>query len=267
MAWKINFSPGAKISWRFVQKYPCNKKKVRKKGVQTRFSQKGPSILNFGNKLLNPHIKLVLSIYLKVPFCALCLVFDEWRNYDFLCEGWLDFSFYHQHFSHCAVFYCWQNEKLITWYLVIINFLDRTGRVLEKKFGTGRVPGSRQGLIFGKWFDKMEQRGRIKTLILKFIGWHRLFETYHSPRKRSTQIARSTTESKVTFIFTRYLNKLLFTTESQVTFIFTRYLNKWFHCSDYLSKRLQVWSGDESTYRMLHCNVKTEVHVLQYSMI
>ena len=153
-----------------------------------------------------------------MPSCALCLFFNKWRNYDFLCSGRVG---YRDPVRACFLASGWMRE----------------------------------------------QRGRIKTLILKFIGWHRLFETYHSPRKRSTQIARSTTESKVTFIFTRYLNKLLFTTESQVTFIFTRYLNKWFHCSDYLSKRLQVWSGDESTYRMLHCNVKTEVHVLQYSMI
>ena len=51
------------------------------------------------------------------------------------------------HFSSHAVFYCSKNEILIAWYLVIYNFRAGTGRVLEKKFGTGRVPGSRQGLL------------------------------------------------------------------------------------------------------------------------
>ena len=37
--------------------------------------------------------------------------------------------------------------NLITRYPVIFNFRVGTGRVLEKKFGTGRVPGSRQGLL------------------------------------------------------------------------------------------------------------------------
>ena len=83
-------------------------------------------------------------------------------------------------------------------------------------------------------------------------------------RKRSTQIARSTTESKVKFIFTRYLNKLFITTESKVTFIFTRYLNKWFHCSDYLSKRLQVWSGDQSTYGC--CIVMWRLRLMYYNI-
>ena len=35
----------------------------------------------------------------------------------------------------------------ITWYPVIFNFLVRMGRVLEKKFRTGRVPGSHQTLL------------------------------------------------------------------------------------------------------------------------
>ena len=35
----------------------------------------------------------------------------------------------------------------ITRYPVIFNFRVGTGRVLEKKFGTGRVPGSRQTLV------------------------------------------------------------------------------------------------------------------------
>ena len=37
--------------------------------------------------------------------------------------------------------------NLITRYPVIFNFRVGTGRVLEKKFGTGRVPGSRRTLL------------------------------------------------------------------------------------------------------------------------
>ena len=37
------------------------------------------------------------------------------------------------------------SKKIITWYPVIYNF--GMGRLLEKKFGTGRVPGSRRALI------------------------------------------------------------------------------------------------------------------------
>ena len=39
--------------------------------------------------------------------------------------------------------------NLITRYPVIFNFRVGTGRVLEKKFGTGRVPGSRRTLVVG----------------------------------------------------------------------------------------------------------------------
>ena len=44
----------------------ATKRKSEKKVFNPVFSQKWPSILNFGNKLLNPHIKLALSIYLNV---------------------------------------------------------------------------------------------------------------------------------------------------------------------------------------------------------
>ena len=44
----------------------------------------------------------------------------------------------------CVLFLSKRN--LITRYPVIFNFRVGTGRVLEEKFGTGRVPGSRQTL-------------------------------------------------------------------------------------------------------------------------
>ena len=43
--------------------------------------------------------------------------------------------------------------NLITRYPVIFNFRVGTGRVLEKKFGTGRVPGSRRTLIVAGIFS------------------------------------------------------------------------------------------------------------------
>ena len=49
--------------------------------------------------------------------------------------------------SRSVLYYCCQNEILISCYPKIFNFWDRTGRILEWKFGTGRVPGSRQGLF------------------------------------------------------------------------------------------------------------------------
>ena len=55
----FNFSPGAKISWRLVQKWPRNKTKILnppKTDPNKCFSQKSPRILNFGNRFLNPHI-------------------------------------------------------------------------------------------------------------------------------------------------------------------------------------------------------------------
>ena len=57
--------------------------------------------------------------------------------------------FYQLHFSFEAAIYCCQNELLITRYPVIFNFWVGTGRVLEKKVGTGRVPGSRRTLDVG----------------------------------------------------------------------------------------------------------------------
>ena len=36
---------------------------------------------------------------------------------------------------------------IITQYPVIFNFRDKTGWVLEKSVGTGRLPGSRRGLL------------------------------------------------------------------------------------------------------------------------
>ncbi len=43
---------------------------------------------------------------------------------------------------HCCLY-----EILITHYPVIFKFRDGTGRVIEKKIGSGRVPGSRQTLV------------------------------------------------------------------------------------------------------------------------
>ena len=45
----------------------------------------------------------------------------------------------------CVLFLSKRN--LFTRYPVIFNFRVGTGRVLEKKFGTGRVPGSRRTLV------------------------------------------------------------------------------------------------------------------------
>ena len=55
-------------------------------------------------------------------------------------------SFCWLHFSSYAMPYCCKYEILITRYPVIFKFRDGTGRVIEKKIGSGRVPGSRQTL-------------------------------------------------------------------------------------------------------------------------
>ena len=50
--------------------------------------------------------------------------------------------------QHCVLLLSKWN--FITRYPVIFNFRVGTGRVLEKKLGTGRVPGSRQSLTTGR---------------------------------------------------------------------------------------------------------------------
>ena len=79
MVIKFNFSSGAKISWRLVQKWPRNKRKIAKPpkmDPKTFFSQKGPRVLNFWNKFLNPHINRLLwlePIYWDIYFVLNCL--------------------------------------------------------------------------------------------------------------------------------------------------------------------------------------------------
>ena len=60
----------------------------------------------------------------------------------------------------CVLFLSKRN--LTTWYPVIFNFRVGTGRVLEKKFGTGRVPGSRQTLFTLDIGVKVEKSLRIR---------------------------------------------------------------------------------------------------------
>ena len=75
--------------------------------------------------------------------CAFGNVFNKWPNNEFLCLGWLDLSFYqcvsYPMLRHIAVFIL-----LSTRYPVNFNFWDANG--WAKKFGTGRVLRSRQGL-------------------------------------------------------------------------------------------------------------------------
>ena len=62
-------------------------------------------------------------------------------NNDFLWKSFinlLELAFYQLYISSYAVFYCFQNEIIITRYPVIFNFPDETGQVLEKKLGTGQ---------------------------------------------------------------------------------------------------------------------------------
>mgnify|MGYP006975834885 CR=1 FL=1 len=47
-------------------------------------------------------------------------------------------------------------KKLIPRYPVIFKFRDGTGRVIEKKIGSGRVPGSRQTLLLAEVFNNFD---------------------------------------------------------------------------------------------------------------
>ena len=70
----------------------------------------------------------------------------KWQKKWFPVPGFIGFVIWIAGFfiQDCVLFLSKRN--LITRYPVIFNFRVGTGRVLEKKFGTGRVPGSRQTL-------------------------------------------------------------------------------------------------------------------------
>ena len=86
---KLNVSPGAKISWQLVQKWPRNKTKITKKNqkwtLKNVFFSKIPQNFEFWNKFLNPHIKPVFLAGTnilghlfcpKVPSRAMCHKWD-----------------------------------------------------------------------------------------------------------------------------------------------------------------------------------------------
>ena len=81
---------------------------------------------------------------------AVCSVLIKWQNNDFFVLGLIGFVIC----PRCCVLLLleWNTDYLVPGHF---QFLGREGSgTIKKKFGTGRVPGSRQGLIPGTliWF-------------------------------------------------------------------------------------------------------------------
>ena len=88
--------------------------------------------------------------------------------------------------------------NLVTRYPVIFNFWVGTGRVLEKKFGTGRVPGSRQGLQIGQLW-----------LLYSFLGKRLFFPSVSTLKPFSSFLAFPETAYNRSWFVLILLNFLL----------------------------------------------------------
>ena len=91
VVWKINFSPGAQISWRLMQKWPRNKKKVRKKsknGQNPFFSKRAKDFELLKQVLESSHqtVFQYFSTYWDINLVSKCLpvhcvmIVHRWLN-------------------------------------------------------------------------------------------------------------------------------------------------------------------------------------------